>query len=185
MATYFKVERTCEECGEQFWGTAGARCCSGACRGRRWRAEQSKTVRSAELEELCKAVARRPTLGAESYSKLLPRLFRAVAADLRKRGWDPIELLMGIPDEPVSESDQSPGGIELEGDKRRMWLHPPERELELLAKSIRDREDEGLSIEWHTARRQQLVTLLEQRAQKVSRPKGPSKPPPLPRSSRH
>jgi hypothetical protein len=66
-----------------------------------------------------------------------------------------------------------------------MWLHPPERELELLKKSIADREDEGLSTEWHEARRQQLVALLKQRAQQETRSKGGSKPPPLPRSSRH
>ena len=44
------------------------------------------------LLQLCEEILRRRSEGRASYSKLLPRLFRRVAADLRMRGWDPTEL---------------------------------------------------------------------------------------------
>lgn len=178
MATYYKVERGCEECGQNFWGTRRARVCSESCRGRLWRKQRSWT-QSVELADLCKEVLMRRTNGSASWSKLLPRLFRATAAELRRRGWDPIELLLGMPDEPVNSDEKSIGGIEGEAPHRRMWLHPPERELELLETSIADRGGEGFSTEWHLARREQLQRVLAARSKKPTTRKGPE--PKLPR----
>lgn len=161
MATYYKVERACDECGESFWST-GAKVCSVACRSRQWRKNQAK-ARSVTLADICKEVMMRRASGSASYSKLLPRLFRATAAELRKRGWDPIELLLTIPDDPATASDTAPGGIESTGPSRRMWLHAPERELELLKETIAEREEEGFSAKWHRERAATLEALLEAR----------------------
>jgi len=108
----------------------------------------------------------RRAVGSASYSKLLPRLFRATAAELRKRGWDPIELLLTIPDDPATASDSAPGGIESDGTQRRKWLHPPEQELKLLEETIAHREEEGFSTIWHRERAQKLRELLNARAPK-------------------
>jgi hypothetical protein len=108
-------------------------------------------------------VMMRRASGSASYSKLLPRLFRATAAELRKRGWDPFELLMSMPDDPATASDTAPGGIELEGTRRRKWLHPPEQELKILEETIAQREEEGFSTTWHCARAEKLRELLSAR----------------------
>jgi hypothetical protein len=163
MSTYFKLERVCAECGEKFWGTRGAQFCSSPCRARQWR--RSNAVTQAEsLADICKEILMRRTGGSASYSKLLPRLFRVTAAELRKRGWDPIELLLSIPDDPASATDTAPGGIEGQSPRRRKWLHPPERELELLKEKIEEREEDGLPADWHRARVQQLEAILAARA---------------------
>lgn len=163
MATYFKAERTCEECGERFWGTAKARVCSDSCRGRLWRKQRSFRE-SVRLADLFKDFLDRRKGGDASWSKLLPRIFRATAAELRRRGWDPFELLLSMPDEPVSDSDKSPGGIEGEAPRRRMWLHPPEREIKMLEAAVAQRLKEGLSIKWHCERREVLERILKARA---------------------
>ena len=98
-----------------------------------------------------------------AYSKLLIRLLRLVAADLRKRGWDPVELLQGTPDDPITGNDDAPGGIEGEPPSRTKWLHSPALELELLEETIERRErthGPGRS-DWHEARRADLLTKLK------------------------
>lgn len=170
MATYFKAERTCEECGERFWGTAKARVCSDSCRGRLWRKQRSFRE-SVRLADLFKDFLDRRKAGDASWSKLLPRIFRATAAELRRRGWDPFELLLSMPDEPVSDSDKSPGGIEGEAPRRRMWLHPPEREIKMLEAAVAQRLKEGLSIKWHCERREVLDRILRARAAEQQTPK--------------
>jgi hypothetical protein len=164
MPTYYKVERACEECGERFWST-GARVCSVACRSRQWRKHRAKE-RSVTLADICKEAMMRRASGSASYSKLLPRLFRATAAELRMRGWDPFELLMSMPDDPATNSDKAPGGIERNGVHRRKWLHPPDQELKLLEEKIAERSERGLSTTWHNERAQKLRALLESRAPK-------------------
>jgi hypothetical protein len=168
MATYYKVERVCEECGERFWST-GAKVCSVPCRSRQWRKNQAK-ARSVTLADVCKEVMMRRASGSASYSKLLPRLFRATAAELRKRGWDPLELLLSIPDDPATQSDTAPGGIESNGTQRRKWLHPPERELEILKEKIALRGEAGFSTKWHRSRAATLEALLETRKPKTKAP---------------
>jgi hypothetical protein len=168
MPTYYKVERACEECGERFWST-GARVCSVACRSRQWR-KQKAMERSATLANICKEIMMRRASGSASYSKLLPRLFRATAAELRKRGWDPIELLMSMPEDPATTSDTAPGGIENDGSQRRKWLHPPEEELKLLDETIAEREEQGFSTTWHRARAEKLRELLATRSPKRKAP---------------
>src|SRR5438105_57742 len=106
----YDIERTCEECGERFWGTARASCCSPSCYSRRWRARRAK-ARVLGLAELCREVLHRSEKGSAGWSKLLPRLFRQAAVELRKLGWDPFELLLTIPHEPASDHDSSSGGI--------------------------------------------------------------------------
>lgn len=161
MPTYYKVERVCEECGERFWST-GAHVCSVACRSRQWRKNRAKE-RSVTLADICKEVMMRRASGSASYSKLLPRLFRATATELRKRGWDPVELLMSMPDDPATAADSAPGGIGLEGTQRRKWLHAPEEELKLLEEKIAQRGEDGLSVTWHRQRAQKLRELLAAR----------------------
>lgn len=171
MPTYYKVERACEECGERFWST-GARVCSVACRSRQWRKQKAKE-RSVSLADICKEIMMRRATGSASYSKLLPRLFRATATELRKRGWDPIELLMSMPDDPATPLDTAPGGIGQDGSQRRKWLHPPKEELKLLETMIAEREEEGLSTIWHRARAEKLRELLEARTPKSKAPVRP------------
>lgn len=161
MPAYYKVERTCEECGEQFWST-GALVCSVACRSRQWRKNKAKE-RSVTLADICKEVMMRRASGSASYSKLLPRLFRATAVELRKRGWDPFELLISMPDDPATPGDTAPGGIEREGTQRRKWLHAPEQELKLLEEKIAERGEHGVSTIWHRARAEKLRELLAAR----------------------
>ena len=168
MPTYYKVERVCEECGERFWSTS-AKVCSITCRSRQWRKNQAKT-RSVTLADLCKEVMMRRASGSASYSKLLPRLFRATAAELRKRGWDPLELLLSIPDDPATKSDTAPGGIESTATSRRKWLHPPEHELELLKERIAERSQTGFATKWHRDRVAVLEALLETRKPKTKAP---------------
>jgi hypothetical protein len=164
MPTYYKVERVCEECGERFWST-GARVCSVACRSRQWRKNRAKD-RSVTLADICKEVMMRRASGSASYSKLLPRLFRATAVELSKRGWDPVELLMSMPADPATAADSAPGGIALEGAQRRKWLHPPEEELKLLEDKIAERGENGDSTIWHRERAQKLRELLAARTSK-------------------
>jgi hypothetical protein len=164
MPTYYKVERSCEECGERFWST-GAQVCSVACRSRRWRKNQAKE-RSVTLADICKEVMMRRAVGSAAYSKLLPRLFRATATELRKRGWDPLELLMSMPDDPATPHDTSPGGIATDGSQRRKWLHAPEQELKLLEEKIAERQQDGLSTTWHSQRAEKLREVLNARGTK-------------------
>ncbi len=158
---YFEEERICEECGERFWGTVKANFCGVSCRCRAWRKQRSM-VGGAQVAELCAQVLERRT-GAGASSKLYPRLFRALAAELRKSGWDPIELLMTRPDEPASDEDIAPGGFEGKAPERRRWLHAPEREVELLAQDIQTRSAEGRSVTWHQKRHAQLQAVLAAR----------------------
>lgn len=165
---YFKASLTCDECGERFWGMERARYCSSACRQRGYRAR--KPGLGPELGDVCREVVERLEDRYRGVpSKLLPRLFRATAAELRRRGWDPIELLMGMPQDPVTQSDASPGGIEHYGSRKRKWLHPPEVELQKLEAAIALREEERLSTEWHRERREKLLRLLEATQRKPRR----------------
>ena len=158
---YSQSERICDACGESFWGTEAALYCSKPCRQRSYRARQAwMGLGTAELPALCAEITARGERGGASYSKLLPRLFRAAAAELRKRGWDPIELLMTRPDEPASEKDTAPGGIEGKPPERRRWLFPPEAELEKLEAIIKERLSRGLSVAWHLERREQITEYL-------------------------
>jgi hypothetical protein len=159
VARYFEEERECEQCRQSFWGTAKANFCSTSCRARRWRADQSLR-RSRELADLCAEVLRRRSAESASWSKLMPRLFRAVAAELRRNGWDPIELLLDTPDEPAMPDDTAPGGIDGAAPRRRRWLHPPDVELAALEKRIAERQESGLSTRWHEGRRAQLLRAL-------------------------
>lgn len=162
MAEYYKRERTCDECGSTFWGTAGANFCSSSCRARRWR-ELRVLNRSRALAETCEMVVRYSKGRSAAYSKVLIRLLRLVAADLRRRGWDPVELLNGNPEDPVTDADDSLGGIEGESPNRVKWLHSPALELELLEEAIERREKShgpGKS-DWHEARRNALLHKLK------------------------
>ncbi|MDB4989832.1 MAG: hypothetical protein JWN04_5010 [Myxococcaceae bacterium] len=160
-------ERTCQQCGEPFWGGARENFCSASCRARRWRAAQAAR-RSIELAELCEEILRRRTDGSASYSKLLPRALRAVATELRKRGWDPIELLLTHPRDPATLKDEAPGGFEGDAPERRRWLYPPERELDLLNQTLRERIERGLSVRWHLERQELLLRVLHARAESES-----------------
>lgn len=157
---YYEEERVCEECGERFWGTTKANFCGAACRCRTWRKQRSM-MGAVNVAALCAEVLRRRS-GAQPYSKLYPRLFRALAAELRKSGWDPIELLMTLPDEPATDGDtDAPGGMEGAAPTRRRWLHPPDMEIEMLTARIRERTEQGRSTVWHEERIKQLRQVLE------------------------
>lgn len=159
MSTYYKSERRCEECGERFWGTAGANFCSGACRSRNWRALRSRE-RWQGLAALCTEVVQRQRVST-SPSKLLIRLLRVVAGILRSRGWDPVELLAGSPEDPVTGNDDAPGGIEGTAPHRVMRLHSPALELELIEEALFERGvTNAHSREWHEERRAELLLQL-------------------------
>lgn len=80
---------------------------------------------------------------------------------------------MTRPDEPASEEDTAPGGIEGEPPERRRWLFPPEVELDKLEAIIKERLARGVSVAWHLERREQISEYLtirganEQHAQHV------------------
>jgi hypothetical protein len=159
MSTYYKSERKCEECGAQFWGTAGANFCSAACRSRNWRALRSRE-RWQGLAALCTEVVQRQRV-ATSPSKVLIRLLRVVASILRSRGWDPVELLAGSPEDPITGKDDSPGGIEGTAPQRVKRLHSPVLELELIEEALFERGvTSANSREWHEERRAELLQQL-------------------------
>ena len=157
---YFQSERTCEECAERFWGTEAARFCSKPCRQRAWRANRSNPLADSDLAGVCRDLLGRAQGTGGLPGKILPRLFRAAARELRLRGWDPIELLMSLPDEPASETDRAPGGMSGKPPARRKWLYPPEAELEKLEALIAARLLHGEDVGWHLERREQLVEYL-------------------------
>ena len=151
----------CESCGELFWGAERAKYCSQPCRLRSWRARRRSRMQQPLHVELCQEVVRRHQGSAEgAASKLLPRLFRAVAAELRRRGWDPIELLMSTPDEPASETDRAAVVMSGQPPALRKWLYPPEVELEKLEVLISDRLLHGEDVSWHLERREQIAEYL-------------------------
>lgn len=156
----YDVERICEECGERFWGSARASCCSPACYSRRWRVRKAR-ARIVGLADICSEVLKRGEKGSASWSKLLPRLFRQTTVELRKLGWDPFELLLSVPNEPATDSDFSPGGISGAAPGRRRWLHPPDVELELLTTLIVQRRASGRSVDWHLRRAETLRQIIE------------------------
>jgi hypothetical protein len=160
---FFDREQQCEECVEPFWARRRSRYCSSGCRSRAWRRRNTGS-RSAELAEICAEVLQRREAGSAAYSKLLPRLFRRAAAELRTRGWDPLELLISTPDEPATDQDEAPGGIEGTTPTRRRWHHPPDVEVQLLVTTIEQRAAEGQKSPWHTRRLAQLMAALEGRA---------------------
>lgn len=160
---FFETERRCSECGEPFWARAHARYCSASCRSRAWRSKRAG-ARGVALADLCAEVLSRRAQGRASHSKILPRLLRRVAADLRLLGWDPIELLLSRPDEPAAAEDSAPGGVETDVVPRRRWLHPPAKEAEILNTLIPKREREGLATNWHKARLALLERVLAERA---------------------
>jgi hypothetical protein len=156
MGRYYEDERRCEECGERFWGTAKANFCSTACRSRAWRKQRAER-RAVGVAELCAQVLERRKGAQASPSKLYPRLFRALAVELRKLGWDPIELLMSWPDEPATdEGEEAPGGIEGSAPNRRRWLHAPADEIERLRRAIEERQYARRNTVWYEARLAQL-----------------------------
>jgi hypothetical protein len=161
---YTRSERRCEQCGEPFWGTARAAYCSKACRQRAARARAPYGL-GGEIAILCAQMIEAKREGDKaSPRKLLPRLFRVVARELREQGWDPIELLLAQkPDDPVSEDDTAPGGIEGVPGNRRKWLFPPEEEFARLQAVIAQRKREGGGVEWYERRRDQLERLLRRR----------------------
>lgn len=121
-------------------------------------------LREVGLPGLCAEVVERGSkLGGASYSKLLPRLFRATAAELRMRGWDPIELLINRPDDPVSESDAALGGHDGASPPRRRWHYPPEVELQRLDTMIAERLKRGAEVTWFVERRAQIAEYLAAR----------------------
>jgi hypothetical protein len=159
----FRVERQCEQCGERLWGSERQRFCGPSCQQRARRAARSQPFKTGrDLVTLCGAVLERAREHGDGVSaaKLLPRLFRAVARELRERGWDPIELLMTTPEDPASEDDVAPGGISGTRPHRRKWLYPPEAELEKLAAIIAKREEQGHSVAWHVERMEQIREYL-------------------------
>jgi len=157
----FHTERVCEGCGERIWGTRARRFCEKACQQRAWRAARSNPFeRGSDLPALCAIVMKRADLGGSDAGKLLPRLFRAVARELRLRGWDPIELLMTHPQDPASDSDTAPGGIEGQPPARRKWLYPPELEIEKLDTLIAQRLERGEPVSWQVERREQIAEYL-------------------------
>ncbi len=162
MAEYYKTERACDECGEGFWGTAGAHFCSSACRSRQWRAVRIRD-RSRALAGLCEEIARRRNAGSASYSKLLIRLLRATAGELRSRGWNPHEVLAGSPEDPVTGEDEALGGVEGQSPQRVKWLHSPALELEMLEEAIERRSKAHQSTDWYESRRAHLLERLHDR----------------------
>jgi hypothetical protein len=153
---YHHDERQCEECGEPFWGSERARLCSDSCRRRSWRARAANAALGELLATIDEIAARRD-LGSQAFGKLLPRLFRLTAAELRRRGWEPLALLRSMPDEPAHPTDSAPGGIEGTAPTRRKWLHTPEREIELLDEEIQRRQRAHHSAAWHYERRSLLA----------------------------
>ena len=173
MATYFKVERICDECGAPFWGTRRARFGSAKCRRRAFRKKlfavstDQRTELAAAMSEVVARVA-----ASQPYAKLLPRAFRMMAAELRRRGTDPLELLYIWHDDPVSEHDEAPGGIEVAGAIRRKWLYSPEAELRLLDAEIAQRAANSHASPWHIARRDRLRALLATQLGEAATPAG-------------
>jgi hypothetical protein len=92
---------------------------------------------------------------------LLPRVFRLVAAELQRRGWDPIVLLLSHPEEPATTEDSAPGGIEGSAPHRRRWLFTPAEEIEKLTAEIDARAARGCTSPWHRRRRQYLRAHLK------------------------
>jgi hypothetical protein len=110
-------------------------------------------------------VLERVAKSSESYAKLLPLLFRATAAELRRKGWDPLELLHSMPDDPVSSDDAGPEGT----IPARKWLYPPEEEIKKLEQVIVARAREGRSYAWHYTRRATLLAILAARSAPATR----------------
>jgi hypothetical protein len=162
MEPLSKVIRVCAWCGGTFWGSARARFDSSSCRGRYRRANLAHRG-APVLAAACQEILDRRDACSASYSKLIPRVFRAAAAELQRRGWDPIELLISHPDDPAADPDTAPGGIEGEGMQRRKWLYPPEEEALKLRGAIRMRSKKGQSVAWHQARLQTLEKALAAR----------------------
>jgi hypothetical protein len=159
-----RSERRCGCCGELFWGSARAAYCSGACRQRSYRARHPYGLGASELSELCeRVISGDRNAGQCSARKLLPRLLRAAAKEMRKQGWDPVELLLSKPDDPASDDDTAPGGIEGSSPHRKKWLYAPEEELARIEQKIIQRRLEGSGVGWYERRRDQLARLLEQR----------------------
>lgn len=165
---HFHDERQCQQCGERFWGISRALYCSSSCRQQAYRARQPFGMGTTELRDLCaRMVDAERGDGASTPRKLLPRLFRAVARELRVQGWDPIELLLTMPDDPVSADDTAPGGVEGEAPARRKWLLSPEEELRRVDEQIAIRRLDGGGIAWYERRRAQLLQVLEKRPKVV------------------
>ena len=156
-----EYECFCEECGERFWaGSPNAATCCSSCRSRRWRAKQAR-IAGNDLAGLCTEVVARHAEGSAAYSKMLPRLLRQTAVELRRRGWDPLELILSVPDQPATADDDAPGGFEGAWPNRRKWLHPPDKELEIINKRIAEMAALGRRAPWHTKRRAILVRRLQ------------------------
>lgn len=157
-----KVLRVCVWCGDTFWGTERANFCSSSCRGRHRRAKLAHQG-AAVLAGACEEMLRRREAGSASYSKLIPRIFRAAGAELARRGWDPIALLITHPDDPAADNDSSPGGIEGIGRQRRKWLYSPDEEILILKGEIARRTNRRLSVAWHRQRLQVLEQAVQSR----------------------
>jgi hypothetical protein len=168
---YYRVERICLQCCAPFWGTAGANFCSATCRGRAWRAHKVLSESSALLE-VCKEVIGRIELGSLSHSKLLTRLLRVTATELIRRGWDPVELLLSRPDEPVHPLDVvasgSPTGPAIKP------LHSPSEELALVEHVLADREARKSPRAWRARRRAELLAVADARAAHDDTPPSPT-----------
>lgn len=154
MPRSYDEAKRCEVCGEACWGPKHRRTCSSSCRSRRNRLIKARAPLG--LEEVAREILTLKESGSAAYSRLLPHLFREVAAELRRRGWNPIELLLTIPDEPVGESELDHDG----SLPARKWLRPPEQELENIERLILERQRDGRSTEWHFVRREELRRAL-------------------------
>lgn len=172
--SFFQDLRTCEECGEKLWGSATQMFCSKECRQRSFRARKAWHNGHVDLVQVCAMIAGKRDVLSSHPGKLLPRLFRMTAVELRKRGWDPIELLMSIPDDPVHDEGEGEPVTTKDGTTRRRWHHPPEVEIEKLEARILERKKRGDGTEWYEKRRAQLVRYLEQRDGKRPSPRAPS-----------
>lgn len=156
----YEVEHLCDWCGEPFWGGRDRECCHPNCYSRRWRARKALGA-DATLENTCRELLARKSAGSQAYSKLLPMLFRIAAAELRKRGWDPFELLFTVPEEPATVDAHAGGAVEGTRPARRRWLHPPDEELVKLESLIRERLANGRPVDWHVGRREVVLRLLK------------------------
>lgn len=124
--------RSCGFCQVELWGTARSQYCSSACRAAAWRARRNRAEADA-ISKLCQKLSRNRT-----NQPLQTSLFRLLATDLRRRGWDLEQLLRTTPDFPVVDAalDPAPGGITGEAPRRIRWLLHREDEIDFVLSRV-------------------------------------------------